>query len=174
MTKQKPATARQPTTWERGEWNLFEEWSTALGVTFVEVQRMAGIKPPADGARASDWRAAQGGAPRVRRAVYDALVKLEEMAEEPTEIGQVVMGVDEWLDIGEQLALANRKEFLASLQELRQRLADTLKRPVKGAIPQPAGPRKAARSIGRTNIVTQLPAGDETPGEVAMRKRKQP
>jgi hypothetical protein len=166
------STKPQPSQWELFEWRLYQEWASELGVAFDDVQRQAGVKPASEGSRASKWRAEQGGAPRVRRAVYGQLVALEKKAPSPTRLGAIAMGVEEWLQLGQQLAMADAKSFLQKLQEARQAVADATGRPVVGARPK----KRPARAIARAHA--QVPdldsrAGDETPAEIAMRKRKQ-
>lgn len=132
----KPKIVSEAPLWSTFEWTLYQEWAEDLGFTFEDVQRMAGVKPAADGARSSAWRAEHGGAPRVRRMIYDQLVKLEKAAPSPSTMGKIALGVEEWITIGQQLAMhAGGFVFLRQLQEARQALANATGRAVVGAVP---------------------------------------
>lgn len=108
----------EPQAWD--PYKLFELWAAELGRSWPSILKDAKVANPAKGSRSSRARARQGGAPRARARIQKVLAKLERERDEPTEIGAVMTGLDEWNKLGDRLARANRSLFLQRLEALRQ------------------------------------------------------
>jgi len=106
----------------------------------------------------------EGGALEVRRDLYAALSRLENVAK-PTATGRMMMGVEEWAEIGRALADLNPELFQNSLRRAREHL-QTVKAAMAGTPdfekkemhPEPRKP--ALRSLGKTRI-------DPTPATIS-------
>ena len=115
----KPAIAlRSVVDLMQPDMDAFEEWSAQLGVPFEKVLRKAGVSDP-DDARASRSRMKRGGAPRVRQALREVLTEYERQRDKPTEIGALMLGVEEWSEIGAELATLDAGRFLRVLGRVR-------------------------------------------------------
>lgn len=94
----------------------FEQWARQLGVPFEHVQRLAKVKP----SRATKMRLGQGGAADVRAKLLKTMTELEGHKTEHTPIGRVVLGWQEWCELGARFASLNASEFLAVLERVRK------------------------------------------------------
>lgn len=100
------------------EMSTYEEWARQLRKSWSDVLRDADVQDPSK-ARASRARMRRGEAPQVRRRLYEVLSEHERARKTPTEIGQLVMGMAEWTELGERLLTLDRERFLRSLESLR-------------------------------------------------------
>ncbi|HWU90533.1 MAG TPA: hypothetical protein VN253_24880 [Kofleriaceae bacterium] len=112
--------------WDFGLWKRFELWAGELGRSWPVVLREAGVADP-NTARASRARMRKGGAPEVRRALYNTLVEMERKRSSPTMMGKLMMGVEDWATLGRQLAALDPHKFVELLDSLRD-LVDTARR----------------------------------------------
>lgn len=166
-----------PLPWIKDLPELFEQWAEDLGVEISEL-KVFGVDgkekdPPNLENRATRSRLREGGALEVRRDLYAALSRLENVAK-PTATGRMMMGVEEWAEIGRALADLNSDLFQNALRRAREHL-EGAKALVAGAPDfekkeTPPEPRKPAlRSIGKTRIdptsATVSRAGDALPWE---------
>lgn len=91
-----------------------DAWRVALGMDWPELLRKADVKSHKDLIK-SRWL--DGGAPRDRVKIRQYLEETER--KKPTPIGAAIMGLEEWLKVGEVLA-GEPAVFLDELARLRQ------------------------------------------------------
>lgn len=104
----------------------FEHWSEQLGLKFDEVLDAAGVADPKD-ARATRVRMRKGGAPRIRETLLKQLSEAERKRKRPTEIGSLMLGIEEWTTLGAELAGIDADGFRRLLDSLRERVATAKK-----------------------------------------------
>jgi hypothetical protein len=109
--------------WWGGWWERMEEWAAELGQSFNEVLNLASVADPKN-ARATRARTRKGLAPEARENLTRVLRGFEAKRSRPTRTGRVVLGVDEWAEIGRQLAALNPDTFLAMLDAARKRVLE--------------------------------------------------
>jgi len=106
--------------WDTGLWDRFESWANELGVGFAIVLKKAGVADPDDEGRASRARMRKGGAPRVRQNLFAILSELEKKRATRTSTGAVMIGVEEWAQLGRELAALEPTKFMQLLHGARQ------------------------------------------------------
>lgn len=94
----------------------FEEWATQLGEKWPKVLQAAEVSPPN---RTTKKRLAEGTAPRVHAALLSALTDIERKRKTPTKIGRIMVGLQDWNELGRMLLERDPDGFARALDTLR-------------------------------------------------------
>lgn len=98
------------------------EWAAQLGVEWEQVKRETGLKDPNDG-RTYRKRMKDNEGQEARQKIVDALSWRERERRHPTAVGRLMLGIEEWRQLGERIARLDPAGFEKRLQVVRDLVA---------------------------------------------------
>lgn len=102
------------------DFETFKTWANEARVPWGDVLKRSKVTDPAKGSRMTAHRASKGGSPIARRKIFKTLMEIEVGLAQPTRTGTLLLGIEEWRDLGGRVAEEGDGErFLGMLRALR-------------------------------------------------------